>query len=457
MTTEERADASARGEKRRKSTPSAAAPIDRLPPHSIECEQCVLGCILLSPDCVQQCLERLTSAAETFYDLRHQTIFNAIAGMADLQLPIDTVTLQQWLKDEGQLEQVGGIAYLMSLQDMVPSAANLETYLDTVIEKFRLRKIVHACTEMIQRVYDHNGDIDSLMDAVEKQVLSAPRSAVSPTLDGHNSGLRMVGDLERRHQLQGKLSGLDTGFYDLNSMTEGLQYGEQAIIGARPSQGKTALGLCIFEHAIFNGVPAMFISLEMSVEALMRRMLSMHMKIPLRDVRRGSYDDAAFKKFAIFQAQIKSKPMQIVDGVGGIGIREISSRIRKASLKDGIKLVVIDYIQKIKPSEKKEKRTYEVGEVSERLKAVAEETKVAMVTLAQLNRENTKDKGRPPRLSDLADSGQIERDADLVGLIHRNGWDAKLIIAKQRDGETGIVNLVFDGTYCRFENESRQS
>jgi replicative DNA helicase len=148
--------------------------------------------------------------------------------------------------------------------------------------------------------------------------------------------------------------------------------------------------------------------------------------------------------------------MFIVDGIDGMGIRQLCTRVRRHVLKYGIKLVVIDYLQKVRPSERHEKRTYEIGEISSRLKALAVETNVAMLTMAQLNRENTKDKGRPPRLSDLADSGQIERDADLVGLIHRSGSDAKLLIAKQRDGETGIINLNFEGTYCRFTSTSNQ-
>jgi replicative DNA helicase len=428
---------------------------DRLPPHSPEAEQGVLGCILLSPnDCLGQCLEKLHAGKEAFYDLRHQTIYDALMEMHDKGEAIDIITLQQQIKDKNRLDEIGGIPYLNALQDGVPSAANLSYYLEIVMEKFLLRKIIHTCTDVVGRVYEYEGEVDTLLDEVERGVLSIQRSETSATLDGKTAGLRMVDDLERRHQLNGALSGLDTGLYDLNKITEGLQFGEQAVIGARPAQGKTALGLGIFCHIVSLGIPAMFISMEMSVEAVMRRMVAIKTSVPLKEIRRGNYSEDDFTKFSAFQSWAAKSPMHIIDGVDGFGIRQLCARVRRHVLRFSIKLVVIDYLQKIRPSERHEKRTYEVGEISGRLKSLAVETNVAMLTLAQLNRENTRDKGRAPRLSDLADSGQIERDADLVMLIHRQGDDTKLLIAKQRDGETGCVNLNFNGEFCKFSNRS---
>jgi replicative DNA helicase len=252
---------------------------------------------------------------------------------------------------------------------------------------------------------------------------------------------------------------VSTGFSRLDYLLDGIQYGEQTIVGARPSMGKTALGVNILMHACFvNRVPTMFVSLEMSVPALMRRMCSAWCNVSMSELRKGSYSDETFKKFTVFRAFTAKAPMWITDGVRGLGISELCAIVRRRVRKHGIKLVVIDYLQKIRPGKREEKKTYEIGAVSSDLKALAESTGVAMITLAQLNRESEKDKGRPPRVSDLGDSKQIEQDADTVALIHRKRDDqtgaAQLIIAKQRDGELGVVNLRFNGTYCRFENEA---
>jgi len=446
--------------RRRKLAEAELNRADRLPPHAAEAEQGIIGCILLSPNkSLEQCIDKMPHGPEVFYDLRHRTLYSELMGMYEAMEPIDLITLQQRLKDKQCLEEIGGIPHLNAIQDSVPSAANLSYYIEIVIEKHTLRKLIKTCTDVIGRVYQHSGELDSLLDSVERDLgrISDGKKEIVTALDGKGSSERMINDLERRFNLQGKLPGLDTGFTDLNWMTDGLQFGEQTIIGARPSQGKTALGINIFCHtAITNKIPALFISLEMSVEAVMRRMLSYVMHIPAREIRKGTYTEEQFSKFTQFQVLCGKSPMHIIDGVDGMSIREITAKVRRYVLQKGIKLCVVDYLQKIRPSQRHEKRTYEVGEVSTQLKAIAHENNIAMLTMAQLNRENVKQAGkqqsRPPRLSDLADSGQIERDADLVGLIHRADSEASLIIAKQRDGETGAIRLYFDGTYCAFRN-----
>lgn len=424
---------------------------DRLPPHSVEMESGVIGCVLQNPNCLGDVIELLKSDVTVFYDLRHQRIYAELLKMSDDSTPVDIITLQQKLKERGVLEEIGGIPFLSSIQDSVHSAANISYYADVVIENALRRRLISSCTELVQKAYG-SSSVNELVGDVEKALQFQNEHKKVEALDGSAAGERMIGDLDRRLQLEGRLSGLDTGLVDLNAMTEGLQFGEQFILGARPSQGKTALGLSIFKHCAFNGVPSLFVSLEMSVESIMRRLLSMHMSIPLRTIRRGSYNPSDFGKFASFKGICKKHPMHIVDAVSGLGIRDLSSLIRRKVVQHGIKLVVIDYMQKIKPAEKQEKRTYEIGEISGRLKALAVEHNVAMVTLAQLNRDNMKDKGRLPRLSDLADSGQIERDADTVGLLHKGQEKTQLLIAKQRDGETGMIDLFFDGEFVRFEN-----
>ncbi len=429
--------------------------VDKLPPHSIECEQGVLSCILQNPACLPDAIERLKSDSGIFYDLRHQLIYSELLRMSDERLSVDLITLMQRLKDGGVLEQIGGISYLNQLQDIAPSAANLGFYADTVEDEAMRRRVIASCTEIIQKAGNAASSAMLAADLEKVLALQSEKKMIS-CLDGKAAGLEMVNDLEERASLKGKLSGLDTGLYQLNYMTEGLQLGEQFVVGARPSQGKTALGLTIFKHCAFNGIPSLFVSLEMSVKSIMRRLCAMDTSTPLRVIRRGNYGDGEMGKFMIFQAACRKHPIHIVDGVTGVGVRELCAMVRRKVVQHGIKLVVVDYLQKIKPAERHEKRTYEIGDVSGRLKALAVECNVAMITLAQLNRENMKDKGRKPRLSDLADSGQIERDADTVALLHKGDGFTDLIIAKQRDGETGDIRLQFDGDFVRFENPAER-
>src|ERR1017187_7123234 len=235
----------------RKRQPLAdAARVDRLPPHSPEAEQGVLGCALLSPnDCMGQCIEKFKGGAEVFYDLRHQTIFNMLAEMYDKREGIDVITLQQRLKDKQLLEEVGGIAYLSALPDAVPSAANLSYYLDIVQEKFLLRKMIHTCTDVVALVYDFEGEVDALMDEVERDILRISESRVqSQTTTTKDLVKKAINTIEEFHQRQGALTGVGTGFVDLDKMTTGLHGGEMVVIAARPSVGKASLAMNIAEY-----------------------------------------------------------------------------------------------------------------------------------------------------------------------------------------------------------------
>ncbi len=251
-------------ESKQKPTPKAALPdvtrVDRLPPHSPEAEQGVLGCIMLSPnDCLGESIEKLKAGAEVFYDLRHQTIFSALLEMYDSREAIDVITLQQRLKNKQLLDEVGGLAYLASLPDMVPSAANLAYYLDIVQEKFLLRKMIRTCTEVVTRVYDYEGEVDALMDEVERDILRISESRVqSHTVTIKELVKKAINTIEDFHQRQGMLTGLGTGFTDLDKMTTGLHGGEMIVIAARPSVGKTSLAMNIAEHvSIDQRLPAM--------------------------------------------------------------------------------------------------------------------------------------------------------------------------------------------------------
>src|SRR5947208_2645855 len=243
---------------RRRKLATTDARVDRLPPHSPEAEKGVLGCVLLSPnDCMAECIEKFKSGAEVFYDLRHQTIFSALAEMYDGREAIDIITLQQRLKNKQILEEVGGIPYLATLPDTVPSSANLSYYLDIVQEKYLLRKMIHTCTDVVSRVYDYEGEVDALMDEVERDILRISESRVqSHTNTIKELVKKAINTIEDFHQRQGMLTGVGTGFTDLDKMTSGLHPGEMIVIAARPSMGKTSLAMNIAEHAsIDQGVP----------------------------------------------------------------------------------------------------------------------------------------------------------------------------------------------------------
>ncbi|MGA2871298.1 MAG: DnaB-like helicase N-terminal domain-containing protein, partial [Verrucomicrobiota bacterium] len=256
---------------------SDAGKLDRLPPNSPEAEQGVLGCILLSPnDCLGDCVEKLKDdGKEAFYDLRHQTIYETLTLMFNSRAPIDLITVQQNLKDRQLLEQVGGIAYLAQLQDAVPSAANLAYYLEIVREKFLLRRMIQTCSGVVGKIYDYEGEVDALLDEVEKEVLRVNESRVQTNVQGVKDLVNhAIGQIEHFFNRKGELSGLATGFHDLDRMTDGLHGGEMIVIAARPSMGKTSLAMNIAEHVALEAkVPVGVFSLEMSAESLVLRMM----------------------------------------------------------------------------------------------------------------------------------------------------------------------------------------
>jgi replicative DNA helicase len=455
----------------------ANSTVDRLPPHAIDMEQGVLGCILIAPnECMGECIEKLKTGGEVFYDLRHQTIFSMLAEMYDSRVAIEVITLQQRLKDKQLLEQVGGIAYLSSLPDKVPSAANLSYYLDVVKEKFLLRKMIHVCTDVVSRVYDHEGEVDALMDEVERDVLRISEARVQE----HSSNIkelvkRAINQIEDFHQRQGMLTGVGTGFTDLDKMTSGFHPGEMIVIAARPSMGKTSLAMNIAEHvALEQKLPVGVFSLEMTSESLVLRMLCSRSRVNLRNVRDGFLAERDFPKLTGAAGKLANAPL-FIDDSSGLSILQLRAKARRMSQQYGIKLFVIDYLQLLHSTARRaENRQQEIADISNGVKSLAKELNVPVIVLSQLNRELEKDKNRKPRMSDLRESGSIEQDADLVGLLYKpsSGDDedsgggggeeqdavpVNLLIAKQRNGPTGDVHLTFLKSYTRFENAAKVS
>ncbi len=466
-----------RARKPSRSGETAPAKVDRLPPHSPEAEQGVLGCVLLSPnECLGECIEKFKAGAQVFYDLRHQTIFNTLVEMYDRREAIDVITLQQQLKNKQLLEEVGGLAYLGALPDTVPSSANLSYYLDIVQEKFLLRKMIQVCTEVVSRVYDFEGEVDALMDEVERDILRISEARVqSHTATIKELVKKAINTVEDFHQRQGLLTGIGTGFTDLDKMTSGFHGGEMIVIAARPSMGKTSLAMNIAEHVgIDQRLPVGVFSLEMTGESLVLRMICSRSRVNLRNVREGFLAERDFPKLTGAAGQLASAPL-FIDDSSGLSILQLRAKARRMHQQYGIKLFVVDYLQLLHSTARRaENRQQEIADISSGIKSLAKELNVPVIVLSQLNRELEREKNRKPRLSDLRESGAIEQDADVVGLLYRPSSDddeggspapsgepeaipVNLLLAKQRNGPTGDVSLTFLRLFTRFESAAKVS
>jgi replicative DNA helicase len=464
---------------RRRTAAANGSNVDRLPPNSPEAEQGMLGCIMLSPnDCMGQCIERFKGNVEVLYDLRNQTIFGSLLEMYDRREAIDIITVQQRLKDKHLLDEVGGLTYLATLSDLVPSAANLSYYMDIVQEKFLLRRMIQVCSSIVGRVYEFEGEVDQLMDEVERDVLRISESRVQEDTDTIKQLVNQaITTIEQFHARQGQLSGIATGFIDLDKMTSGLHPGEMVVIAARPSLGKTSLAMNVAEHAaIDQKLPVGVFSLEMTAESLVLRMLCSRARVNLRNIRDGFLAEQDFVKLTTAAGTLSRAPL-FIDDTSGLSILQLRAKARRLQQQHGIKLFVVDYLQLLHSTARRaENRQQEIADISNGIKALAKELKVPIIVLSQLNRDFEKDKSRKPNLSDLRESGAIEQDADLVGLLYRadpedptkrreSEDDAlsqdtvpiNLLVAKQRNGPTGDVHLTFLRSITRFENAAKVS
>ena len=383
-------------------------------------------------------------------------LYEITKGLVAKTEPVNmTTVVKEWKRSMPQVTPP--FEELNRADELCPSPANHPVFAQAVLEAHHRRQLRFAGDRLIRESAVSTLSVDQIVSNAEsglsveasKEEVQSSKSVVS----------RFIDSTQERFSRQGQLSGITSGFHRLDQMTDGFQYGELAIIAARPSIGKTAIAIAIAKAAAIDSrIPTLFISLEMSDESIVRRMVSTIGTIPMQDIKTGQLDQGGMKAMSTASAKIAGSPIHFVSGSCVSNIATITAVIRRAVRKWGVKLVLVDYLQKIHGSKAAEKKTYEIAEVSGRLKGVASDTKTAVVALAQLNRENEKDKGRVPRLTDLADSGQIERDADLVLLLNRERnqpqGEAVIAIAKQRDGECGLVPLWYDGKYCRFSDPS---
>jgi replicative DNA helicase len=362
---------------------------------------------------------------------------------------------KEWKKAYGQLPipfQTWNDA-----MEACPSSANLPYYIKGITEATHRRQLRDTGDRLIRESAMLTLQPDQIVSNAEAGLsIEVSRETLSTSKQVAGN---FIDQMQERFNRKGTLSGIATGFHWLDQKTDGLQLREMAIIAARPSIGKTAIAIAIaYKAAIQDKVPTLFVSLEMSKEAIFRRTVATIGSVSMQNLKSGNLNEGDMKSMMAASGKISNSPLWFLDGSSSHSISSITANVRRAVRKHQVRLVIVDYLQKVKAADRSEKRTYEVAEVSGKLKDIAVQTNVAILCLAQLNRENEKDKGRQPRLTDLADSGQIERDADLVMLLDRDrkepSGEAAIIIAKQRDGECGHVKLHYDGQFCRFTDPS---
>lgn len=456
---------------------------EQLPPHAPEAERGALGACLQKQELVEHIAERIKHWGPlAFYLLPHQVIWQVLVDLRTSGKPVDIITASQALRDAGKLEEVGGLTYLNELEESCPSPENWSYYLDSVVEKYLLRQVTAQCVSLLGRVRDNVSDVSGLIATYQGQIAQLAEEHTPQTCAPQKERLsRLIDTLERRHRGRQEITGLETPFWYLNNMTAGLQAGELIVVGARPSTGKTALGVDLSMHALRKGLAVLFFSIEMSADQIDMRMLGNEARINGLKLRNGFWrDDAEPRMAAAFEAMAKW-PFYLDDRSRLTG-QDVLLTARRVMREVEIRLIVIDYVQLMSGVKSYDKRHEELGEVSRWLKQTAKETGVPVVALAQLNRDAEKDRGgRQPLLSDLKDCGSFEQDADVVGLLwepkidetdtddmkwldHHTPDDPKydetewrqyfrrinLTIAKNRNGPTGPCELVFQRSTARF-------
>lgn len=448
--------------------PDARRPL----PQSIDAEKGLLGSILHSATVLDDSMAQMES--RHFHLPAHQKVFDLLVEMRNVGKPIDLITLTQELEDRRMLDVVGGAVAVTDLFTFVPTAANADYYREIIMEKYLLRRVITTCTEYVGRAHEEQGDVRILLDEVEAKVLEIGQqrfqSGTPPIRQLVHEAVETI-DLLRRSG--GGFSGLSTGFRDLDVMTNGMHEGEMFVIAARPSMGKTALAMNIAENVcVDQGRPVAVFSLEMGASQLVQRLICSRARANSQEVREGKSPKAALTAITRAAAEL-SKAKMFIDDTPGLSILELRAKARRLHNREKIALVVIDYLQLLRSNSRRaqDNRQIEIQEISYGIKALAKELKIPVIVLAQLNRnpEQRGTTGGRPRLSDLRESGTIEQDADVVGLLLREKYYAEddeakkeaegkatLIIAKQRNGPTGDVKLTFLEKCTRFEDAADQ-
>lgn len=435
--------------------------MDRIPPHNHEAEQSVLGAIFLDPTALITASEILIP--QDFYRISHQKIFQTMLDLSDHGKPIDLVTLTEELSSKKELEDVGGLSYLAELANAVPTAANVGHYAKIVEEKSILRRLIRVATSIVEDGYTREDEVEALLSEAEKKVMEvASRKNAGDFKHIKDVLVNTYDNIEQLQNRKGDVTGIPTGFKDLDKMTAGFQRNDLIIVAARPSVGKTAFALNIAQNvAIRAGENVAIFSLEMGAEQLVMRLLCAEGNIDAQALRTGALSTEDWGKLTMAMGSLSNSGI-FIDDTPGVRVSELRAKCRRLAQEHGLGMILIDYLQLIQGSGKPgENRQQEVSEISRSLKALARELKVPVIALSQLSRGVEQRQDKRPMMSDIRESGSIEQDADIVAFLYRDDYYDKesenknmieIIIAKQRNGPTGTVTLAFKKEFNKFIN-----
>lgn len=458
--------------KRRKRLNLQEPAIDRLPPHSLEAEQAVLGAILMAPECVAECFEEFRGNTDVFYDLRHATIYGVFAKMYHAKEPIELISVIQKLKDQNCLEGVGGIAYLSSLDGTIETAVNLKSHAKIVWNKYLLRKGVTIASELVGKIYDSEGDVDLILNHIESELMGLAQLRASRKIVSAKEVMVKVWDELEARNIEGApdLAGLSTGLIDLDKLTKGLPGGELIVLAARPGVGKSSAAMNIADFvAIGLGEPVGVFTLEMRAQALMSRAINARSGIDMSHGKKLSIQD--FPRVLKAREEFDAAPIHFCEE-RGIDILDLKAKARGMVSGLGVKLLVIDYLQIIRFGKENRfgvNKGEMIGQIAQHCKWMAEELNVPVLLLSQLNRDSTKQQRRPT-MADLRSSGDIENHADKILLLHKKEeeeddqrtmeidcCEIDLYVDKNRSGPTGKCRLLFFPPLTKFVNASKIS
>jgi replicative DNA helicase len=433
---------------------------DKLPPHALEAEAAVLGSMILDWQCCGEVVTQLKPS--DFYKQAHAGIYETLVELYDKEQNIDMVLLNQKLRDKQLLEGVGGLDYLVELAEGVPSSASVGYYANIVREKSVLRRLIESAGRILYECYNSAEGVGELLDKAERDIFEIAEQKIDT--DASTLKALLQETFDRLEADDGRLvTGVETGFFELDEMLNGLQNGEMIIVAARPSMGKTAFALNIAEHiGATNKNPVAVFSLEMSKQQLAQRLLCSRSGVDSHKLRRNMLSGDDFAKLSLAVGELSEAPIYI-DDTPGLSLLALRAKARRLAARHGVKAIMIDYLQ-LMSAPGAESRQQEVSNLSRGIKALSRELSVPVICLSQLNRTAEQREGHRPRMSDLRESGSIEQDADVVMMLHREDYYhrgeedyqennlAEIIVAKQRNGPTGTVKLMFNGGSTRFHN-----
>lgn len=434
---------------------------ERVPPQNIEAEQAVLGAMLIKKEVIAEVQEILQP--DDFYREAHRIVYEAMVQLQNNDEAVDLVTLTEQLRKSEQLDKIGGLAFITQLANVVPTAANVVYHAKIVKEKAELRSLINAATAIASAAYEDNTDVENIMDDAEKKILAVANRQNGGAFESMKSiVMRTFERINVLYESKGGLTGISSGFKDLDKLTAGLQKSDLILVAARPSMGKTAFTLNIASYVGTHGGKVAFFSLEMSKEQLMQRMLCAEGGIDATKLRTGQLDTQEWNKLVHVADTLSRAPIYI-DDTAGITVMELRSKARRLKAEHGLDLIIIDYLQLMqgRPSKNGDNRQQEISEISRSLKALARELDVPVIALSQLSRSVESRQIKKPMLSDLRESGSLEQDADIVMFLYREDYYDKdtenknitdIIVAKHRNGPVDTISLFFQKEYTKFRD-----